>query len=206
MSRFQTLQNAVQCLDDSIDSHWLDDGRPDPRAVQKIAGEGIDSIDGDGAELNKFGRRRRDVVTAKEIASASKPRPAPSPKAVEDAQAIVLTAAAGLDAAREAQSDADRRVRGARQNLAAELQAWQQAHPPQSDAEMRREFIASNQATLQAIKDGTQEAPRGPVAANSVIDRFCVATAHTYGQSAGGGQAFRRGASIRRGMRLPSQR
>ena len=204
MSRFQTLQNAVLCLEDTNDSHWLEDGRPNPIAVKRIVGEGVDSIDAN--ELNKFGRRRRDVVTAKEIASASKPRPAPSPKAVEDAQAIVLTAAAGLDAAREAQSDADRRVRGARQNLAAELQAWQQAHPPQSDAEMRREFIASNQATLQAIKDGTQEAPRGPVAANSVIDRFCVATAHTYGQSAGGGQAFRRGASIRRGMRLPSQR
>jgi hypothetical protein len=130
-SRFSVLQNAVLCLEDGNDSHWLDDGRPNPTAVQKIAGEGIDSIDAN--ELNKFARRRRDVVTPEQIATASAPR--------------------------TNQVAADRRARTARAALATALQEWQAEFPRMTDEEMRREFIRSNQATLQAIKDGTQQAP-----------------------------------------------
>jgi hypothetical protein len=205
MSRFSQIQNAILCLDDANGSHWLEDGRPNPVAVKKIA-----QIDDLGeTEANKFGRVRvrRDVVTQEQIATASQPRPAPTAKAVEDAQAIVLTASAGLDAAREAQGAADRRARTARAALATALQEWQAEFPRMSDEQMRREFIASNQATLAAIKAGTMEAPTGPIPGNSVVDRTATYSAGARrGRVAGQGDAFRRGASTTRGLKLPSAR
>ncbi len=203
MSRFEMLRNAVGVLSDDDDSHWNKDGSPSVAAV-----EGISGFDDIGkTELSKFGRMRRRIATAEELERAAAPRPAPNTKVVEKAVRDVEAAARALDDARVAQVAADRAARVARAGLATALTEWSAAHPPMSDAEMRREFIRSNQVHLQAIKDGSVQAAPGPIPGPSQVDRVATFSAGARrGKSAGGGESFRRQATVVRGLRLPSAR
>jgi hypothetical protein len=204
MSRFQTLQTIITtALSDTEDSHWESDGSVSLRAVSDFSG--FDDVT--RSELNKFGRTRRRIATAEELERAAAPRPAPNTKAVTAAARDVEAAARALDDARVAQAGADRAARAARAGLATALTEWSAAHPPTSDSQMRREYIASEQALKQAIKDGTRAPPAGPIPGNSVVDRTAVYSAGARrGRVAGQGDAFRRGAGPTRGLRLPSQR
>ena len=104
-----------------------------------------------------------------------------------------------VEQARHDKRMAENAVVAARRNLASAATDWQREHPPVSDLEIRRAFIAASQATRAFIAAG--HGPRGPAVAppKSAVDALAQGS-----RGSSIDQNF--GPGFRRGSQPPSRR
>jgi hypothetical protein len=124
--------------------------------------------------------------------------PVQAPQTVREAEVAVNDAQVALDQCRTRLINAEKNGVKTRAALATTIQAWCAEFPPRGQNEIYKEHCAR----LAAHKKAGMVSQAVSTAGHSPLDQFAHSTA-AQGRGAGGGNSFRRNASVRR---IPSQR
>lgn len=181
MADEQLIRDALALLDHDNDNHWTPDGAPRVAAVQMFGNDKTIGLNAIRRAAPDF--RRRVSLTEPDV--TEEPGPEPSVTDGNDPHARLKAAEADLDIARTEAREAGIAVKAARARIADAIQAWQASFPPLTDAELRRQHLAS-EAQLRADRAAGRIPARHPTHGPSRIDAIAAATAGaTYGKGAG---------------------